>query len=743
MVQVQRSRVSKHDKEEHRDSTVQSLACLSLSQTFLLLSLVEADPCPSIDESVIFYFFCFLFHEINDDEMSPSSSPSPPSINSSGHSSCRTPRTLSSSQLSEASDELPNNICSLEQLSLLPEECLSGIQDRPLRHVDELDEVSYYSLQPMFYSVLIILFVELLERFSFYGINYTQTSYLTGAYDHNWSADMEAVSASSYVSISVAVAYTTPFIGAFLADTWLGDYLTIFAGALGFYLPGIFLIALTTIPGMLGEQFNMNALKVGLLILWPAGTGIVKSVVNVFGAKQFHPILQSSMIESYYVNFYMCINIGALVGGIVIPLLAQHNVTVAYFLPSCVLAIGVIVFAMGSSRYVKSKPKGSLFGKKHKSLQPMEDTIPLFVIFRISLLIIPFNIAYSQMATTFIVQGTVMKKGFGWIDAACMNNADAIAVLFFGRVIGSNFYPALAKRGIKIPTTYKFAIGSALGALAIAWALLVEYRIHKEYESTQESISILWQSVSYILIGAGEIFAVSAAYEVAFTASPPEKKALASAINLFCIGSLPNVVCIMLYHACRRWFTNSRGTASITHLKDYASANVGGYFFILFLIATLGIIINLIPQVREFVESIEERATDLVRTPKTPMRPSRRKRAESIGSAVESPLIHAKRHQAYLKYGSGPVLYKSGSMRAGPSISEKKSKKRGMRRKEISMLYTGEAVLPNVSAILRGDGKLLVAAGKLLKPTNQFRPDVESAVIPSESEPLIRRADSL
>lgn len=676
--------------------------------------------------------------------MVPTPTPSPK--DSPRQSSFNVIRTSSSSLFSEASDELPNNIGSVDQLGLLPEECLSGDKHRPLRHVDELNEVSHYSLQPMFYSVIIILFVELLERFSFYGINYTQTSYLTGAYNHNWSADMEAVSASSYVSISVAVAYTTPFIGAFLADSLLGDYLTIFAGALGFYLPGLFLIALTTIPGMLGDQFNIRALKLGLLLLWPAGTGIVKSVVNVFGAKQFHPLLQSSMIESYYVNFYMCINIGALVGGIVIPLIAQHNVTLAYFLPACVLALGVVMFAMGSSRYVKSKPKGSLFfGKKHKSLlQPVEDTIPLFVIFRISLLIIPFNIAYSQMATTFIVQGTVMEKGFGWIDAACMNNADAISVLFFGRVIGSYFYPALNRRGIKIPTTYKFAIGSTLGTLAIAWAMVVEYRIHKEYEATHGAISILWQAVSYVLIGAGEIFAVSAAYEVAFTASPPEKKALASAINLFCIGSLPNVFCIMLYHACRRCFLNRRGTASITHLEDYASANVGGYFFILLLISVLGIIINLIPQVRGFVESIEERATDLVRTPKTPLRPSRLQRAESIGSVTESPLIRAKRHQAYLKYGSGPVLYKSGSMRAGPSIkSDKQSKKRAIQKKEISQLYKGEMGMnKNPTNKYRGEGKLLIS-GALLKPTNYSAPDVEVPQVPYESDPLLRRADSV
>lgn len=243
---------------------------------------------------------------------------------------------------------------------------------------------------------------------------------------------------------------------------------------------------------------------------------MVKSVVNVFGAKQFHPILQASMIESYYVNFYICINIGALVGGIIIPVVAQYNVTVAYTIPVLMLTICVTFFLAGTSRYVRTKPQNDLFHPWSQSGQPKpaypfakqpltkggENFTP-WTILKISLLIIPFNIAYSQMATTFIIQGTVMSKLFGIIDAASMNNADAVAVLLFGYVIGTIIYPALAQRNIKIATTYKFALGSALGAAAIAWALLVEFWIHEEYERTGSRVSIAWQSISYILIGAG------------------------------------------------------------------------------------------------------------------------------------------------------------------------------------------------------------------------------------------------
>ncbi|CAJ1930295.1 unnamed protein product [Cylindrotheca closterium] len=607
-------------------------------------------------------------------------------------------------------DELPYNVGSEEQLALLPPECLSGNKLRPLRHVSEDGQVSTYTLQPMFYSVIFILLVELLERFSFYGVNYTQTSFLTGVYNDSWNAGMQSIAASSYVSVSTAVAYTMPFAGAFLADSVLGDYWTILFGAFLFYIPGLVLIFLSSIPHFLGETFNTTALAVGLLVLWPTGTGIVKSVVNVFGAKQFHPLLQSSLIEAYYVKFYMCINIGALLGGIVVPVVAQHDIALAYSYPVGMLCIGMLLFVLGTERYIKQKPMGNLFGKK--SITGQGDTsIGLGTIFKITGLIIPFNIAYSQMATTFIIQGTVMEKAFGFIDAASMNNADAISVLLFGWLVANCLYPGLARRDIRIPTTYKFAIGSSLGALAIAWALFMEYKIRATYEATGQKVCILWQSVSYFLIGAGEIFAVSAAYEVAFTASPPEKKVVASALNLFCVGGIPNVLCIFLYQAAKGWFKNGKGTAHISRVEDYVTARIHHYFFVLLIVSIFGIVINLLPATRDFVASIEEKATEMVKTP-TMRRSPRFRRNQSRDFSVddeESPLLQMKRHQAYLKYGSGPVLYKQGSMRAGPSMSKQvNNKQKHLKKSAVGKLYNPKSRAPTL--IMAPDGKPLTAA---------------------------------
>jgi len=557
-------------------------------------------------------------------------------------------------------DLLPNNVQTKDQIAALPMQYVSGDPNVPLQSVDRLGNVYKYALNPTTYSVIFILLVELIERFSFYGVNHTQTLFLTGAYNKQWSVNMSAVEASAYVSISTAVVYSSPFIGALLADCLIGDYWVILLGTCGFYIPGIALLAITTVPKLFGGVvFPKRLLKFSILVLWPFGAGVIKSVVNVFGARQFHPQLQSSMIESYYVNFYMCINVGALIGGIVIPVLAQHNVTIAYFIPVCVLPLGLILFLSATPRYVRRKPQGDIrtslatlnalaislcrapcilydettiptnkiaqdafLAEKTSLVVPMaskgilgtdakrklataKNARQLIHVLYISTLTIAFTVAYSQMATVFMIQGAIMKPAAGFIDAAIMHNVDAVSVLVCGFLVANYLYTP--KRG-KIYTTYKFAIGSFLGIMAVLCALIVEYRIHSVYKNSGEEISVLWQTFSYIFIGAGEIFTISTAYEVAFAISPKEQKALSSALNLFCIGALPNFVCILLYNLCKHWFTNSRGEANIDTIEDYTQANVSKYFWLLLLMNVIGMGVNLLPSIRDWVASIEEEA---------------------------------------------------------------------------------------------------------------------------------------
>lgn len=185
------------------------------------------------------------------------------------------------------------------------------------------------------------------------GINNNQTEFLTGGYDPTWNANLTSAEAVSFTSASIAIAYTTPFAGGILADGFIGEFWAIVIGIGVFYLPGLLLIALSTVPGLLGPTFNIKALEWGMLGLMPTGTGFIKPLVNVFGAKQYHPVVQSTLIEPYYVNFYMAINVGALLGGVLISVIAQKSDEIAFFIPFVAMCCGFLLFLCLSPRFVK------------------------------------------------------------------------------------------------------------------------------------------------------------------------------------------------------------------------------------------------------------------------------------------------------------------------------------------------------------------------------------------------------
>jgi proton-dependent oligopeptide transporter, POT family len=234
----------------------------------------------------------------------------------------------------------------------------------------------------------------------------------------------------------------------------------------------------------------------------------------------------------------------------------------------------------------------------------------------------------------------------------------------------------LARNNIKLATGYKFALGCAIGACAILWSLLVEVMIHKEYARSGERISVLWQAPSYILTGAGEIFSISTAYEVAFTASPPNKKAFACAFNLFCIGGIPNMLSLALYRMCQHWFQNNNGSGNIGRIKDYSEAHVGKYFCVLLGIVMFGVVVNMLHPVRQWIAFVENRAakaasgSSAANTAKVQKRKSYS--TSETGEMETEPLLKAQKHIKYLEEGSEGGIYRMNTMKAEFSRRAKK-----------------------------------------------------------------------
>eukprot|EP00540_Astrosyne_radiata_P019276 CAMPEP_0116825370 /NCGR_PEP_ID=MMETSP0418-20121206/1925_1 /TAXON_ID=1158023 /ORGANISM="Astrosyne radiata, Strain 13vi08-1A" /LENGTH=162 /DNA_ID=CAMNT_0004453865 /DNA_START=1 /DNA_END=489 /DNA_ORIENTATION=- len=99
---------------------------------------------------------------------------------------------------------------------------------------------------------------------------------------------------------------------------------------------------------------------------------------------------------------------------------------------------------------------------------------------------------------------------------------------------------------------------------------------------------------------------------MAFTSAPTSKKALASAVNLFALLGIPSVVCVFLYRACADWFHDDSGRSNIDTLPRYVQAHVYKYFLLLIGIALFGVLLNLLPPVRNWVQNIEARAARAV-----------------------------------------------------------------------------------------------------------------------------------
>ena len=113
-----------------------------------------------------------------------------------------------------------------------------------------------------------------------------------------------------------------------------------------------------------------------------------------------------------------------------------------------------------------------------------------------------------------------------------------------------------------------------------------------------------------------EVLTNSAGYETAFKIAPSEQKGLASAINLFMIGSLPGFICQGIVSEVEGWFPkNPKNPTHIQLTEAYVESNITNYFWILFGIVLLfGVVLNLLPPVKNFVENVVSNALDATAT---------------------------------------------------------------------------------------------------------------------------------
>ncbi|KAL2490034.1 Protein NRT1/PTR FAMILY 6.3 [Forsythia ovata] len=217
-------------------------------------------------------------------------------------------------------------------------------------------------------SAAMILGVEACERLTTLGIAVNMVTYLT--------ATMHLGNASSANTVTnfLGTSFMLCLLGGFVADTFLGRYLTIGIFATVQALGVTILTISTIIPSLRppkcspGSKSCIPARGMQLIVLYIAlyltalGTGGLKSSVSGFGSDQFEDSDKKERIQmiKFFNWFFFFISIGSL-AAVTVLVYIQDNLgrEWGYGICACAIVVGIAVFLAGTRRYRFKKLVGS------------------------------------------------------------------------------------------------------------------------------------------------------------------------------------------------------------------------------------------------------------------------------------------------------------------------------------------------------------------------------------------------
>ncbi|KAL2472477.1 Protein NRT1/PTR FAMILY 6.3 [Abeliophyllum distichum] len=217
-------------------------------------------------------------------------------------------------------------------------------------------------------SAAMILGVEACERLTTLGIAVNMVTYLT--------ATMHLGNASSANTVTnfLGTSFMLCLLGGFIADTFLGRYLTIGIFATVQALGVTILTISTIIPSLRppkcspGSESCIPARGMQLYVLYIAlyltalGTGGLKSSVSGFGSDQFEDSDKKERIQmiKFFNWFFFFISIGSL-AAVTVLVYIQDNLgrEWGYGICACAIVVGIAVFLAGTRRYRFKKLVGS------------------------------------------------------------------------------------------------------------------------------------------------------------------------------------------------------------------------------------------------------------------------------------------------------------------------------------------------------------------------------------------------
>ncbi|KAJ9167836.1 hypothetical protein P3X46_019428 [Hevea brasiliensis] len=214
---------------------------------------------------------------------------------------------------------------------------------------------------------------ETFEKVAGVGLHANMILYLQNEYN------LSSATGANILFIWAATSYFTPIIGAFVSDSYLGRFRVIVLGTVVSLL-GMILLWLTAIipsarplhcdqkDGNLQGCASPNAAQMMFLLssfaLMAVGAGGIRPCSLAFGADQLdnpeNP-KNDKTLQSFFNWYYASVGISVMVSVIfVVAIQDAAGWVVGFAVPVGFMLLSIVLFLMGSSRYVKVKPNTSL-----------------------------------------------------------------------------------------------------------------------------------------------------------------------------------------------------------------------------------------------------------------------------------------------------------------------------------------------------------------------------------------------
>lgn len=309
-------------------------------------------------------------------------------------------------------------------------------------------------------GLYILFFLEMWERFSYYGMRALLALYISAAVvdgGMGWS-NSEALTLYGWYTMAV---YVLTIGGGWLADRYLGRKKTVLLGGFLLCLGHI----LMAIPG--------SVTFFGALAFIVLGVGSLKGNATALVGDLYKP--DDPKREEGFTVYYMGINVGSLLATLSVAYVGEiYGWHYGFGLAGIGMIIGQIIYVSGWKYFkgIQDKPQRANTNRNSKQSLSSQEKLQLKWVFMSLFVIFLFWMGFEQTGgmLTFYTRDHVDRSLFGWeVPTSMFQSINAAFILIF-----ASFVSAFWKKRTQVHGLTKMGIGIIIMGLGYGFMLLSE-----------------------------------------------------------------------------------------------------------------------------------------------------------------------------------------------------------------------------------------------------------------------------